>query len=116
VSPKGKAKSSMFNQPILSLDMNLAKQLKKMLEQSGASVTHLSKATKVPGQTIHNWIAGSKPRDLDQVKKVADHFKVSLDFLVYGEDEKIKSASPFKEHQDEINAGIFEVVLRRVKK
>lgn len=28
---------------------------------------------------------GQKPKDIDQVKRVADYFKVSLDELVFGE-------------------------------
>ena len=95
--------------------MKLAQQLKKLIQQNGTTVSNLSKSTKIPQQTIHNWVAGSKPRDLDQVKRVADHFNVSLDILVYGE-EKIKKTSPLSDHEDEINAGIFEVVLRRINK
>lgn len=106
----------MFNNPILSLDMKLAQQLKKLIQQNGTTVSNLSKSTKVPQQTIHNWLAASKPRDFDQVKKVADHFEVSLDQLVYGIEVKQKPTTPFDDVRDELNAGVFEVVLRRVKK
>lgn len=105
----------MFVQPIFSLDMKLAFQLKKLIQQQGTSITHLSKVTKVPQQTIHNWVAGSKPRDIDQVKKIAEHFKVSLDFLVYGIVSE-NPDTPFDTLKDEINAGVFEVILRKVKK
>ena len=115
MSQKGKANSSMFVQPNLGLDMKLSNQLKKLIQQSGTTITVLSKATKVPQQTIHNWISGSRPRDFDQVKKVAEHFKVTLDFLVYGIESE-KTSTPFDSLREEINAGVFEVVLRRVKK
>lgn len=115
MSPKGKVDSSMFNTPIFRLDMKLAQQLKKLIHQHGTTVSILSKSVKTPNQTIHNWLSGSKPRDLDQVKKVADHFKVSLDFLLYGIESE-KPTTPIEAFRDEINAGIFEVVLRRVKK
>ena len=96
--------------------MKLATQLKKLLQQNGATVTNLSKATGVATQTLHNWLSGSKPRDFDQTKKIADHFKVSLDFLIYGIETEFRTSSPLKDFDSEINAGIYEVVLRRVKK
>ncbi len=96
--------------------MILSKQLKKLLQQNGVSVTHLSKVTKVPSQTIFNWASGAKPRDFDQVKRIADHFNVTLDFLVYGVELKSSTSSPLKDFDSEINAGIYEVVLRRIKK
>jgi transcriptional regulator with XRE-family HTH domain len=96
--------------------MKLATQLKKLIQQNGISVTHLSKVTKVPGQTLHSWLSGSKPRDMDQLKRVSDHFRVSLDFLAYGIEPELRHASPLKDFDSEINAGIYEVVLRRVKK
>ena len=104
----------MLNNPILSLDMKLAQQLKKLLQSSGTKISVLSKSTRVPQQTIHNWLTGSKPRDLDQVKRIADHFEVSLDMILYGLESKNKSRSTIEDFQDEINAGIFEVVLRKV--
>ena len=100
----------------LGLDMKLAIQLKKLHQANGTTVAHLSKVTKVSNQTIFNWQAGSKPRDLDQVKKIADHFKVSLDYLVYGIEPEVRQNSPLNDFDSEINAGIYEVVLRRIKK
>ena len=108
--------SLMINFPIFSPDMNLAKQLKKLIQNSGITVTNLSKATNISGQTIHNWLAGSKPRDFDQVKRVADHFNLSLDELVYGESLKTKSISALEDQEENILAGVYEVILRRVKK
>ena len=96
--------------------MKLATQLKKLLQQNGVTVTNLSKSTGIATQTLHNWLAGSKPRDFDQTKKIADYFKVSLDFLVYGTEPEFRQSSPLKDFDSEINAGIYEVVLRRVKK
>ena len=93
-------------------DMELNKVLKKLLHERDIKVPQLSRATKVPIQTIHNWISGQKPRDVDQIQAVAKYFKVSLEYLLYGIECKPKSEL-FENYKDEINAGIFEVILRR---
>lgn len=105
--------------PITSIDMKLASRLRQQINGRGVSVTALAKATRIPAQTIHNWLAGSKPRDLDQVKRVADYFGVSVDDLAYGagtaKDESSQHSNPIRDFRDEINAGVFEVILRKVK-
>lgn len=94
-------------------DMELKSILKKLIKEKGITITHLAKATKVPLQTLHGWLQGSEPKNLHQVKRVADHLGVDLDYLCFGIKPKETQITDF---QEEINAGIFEVVLRRVKK
>lgn len=89
--------------------------LKRLIKDRGISITHLSRATKVPLQTLHGWLHGSEPKSIRQVKKVADYFEVDLDYLCFG--IKVKPAkNKIEEFQGEINAGVFEVVLRRITK
>lgn len=92
--------------------MILDKNLKKLLQKSGIKASDLSRAVGVSAKTIHNWLIGQKPRDIQQVKKVAEYFGVSLDYLCFGKTDPTTLDS----FQEEINAGVFEVVLRRVKK
>jgi predicted transcriptional regulator len=91
--------------------------LKKLIKDKGITITHLSRSTKVPLQTLHGWVNGSEPKNLRQVKAVADYLDVDLDYLCIGicpiEQGKNDLIQDFRE---EINAGIFEVVLRRIKK
>lgn len=100
--------------PTDNLLMQLGKVLKKKLHENNVKITDLSKATRVPVQTLHNWLTGQKPRDIDQVKRVADHFGVSLNYLCFGEIEKANK--DLSEFRDEILAGVFEVVIRRPRK
>jgi len=93
--------------------MILDKVLKDLLHKSDITVTQLARRTKVPRQTLDNWVAGQEPRSLKQVKVVAEYFEVSVDYLCFGQREKDRSIEDFG---NEINAGVFEVVLRRVKK
>lgn len=93
--------------------MQLKSILRQLLKERGISISNLSKATKVPQQTLHNWLSGTEPRSLSQVKKVADFLEVTLDYVCFGIEQSSKQK--IESYQDEINAGVFEVVLRRVK-
>lgn len=93
--------------------MELSKILKSLLEEQKISISKLSKETKVPVQTLHNWLSGMEPRSLRQVKLVAEHFDESIDFLCFG--VKKTSEPKLEQYTEEINAGKFEVVLRRIK-
>ncbi len=97
------------------LRMELKTVLKGLIKERGITIAHLSRATKVPIQTLHGWMQGSEPKSIRQVKSIADYLEVDLDFLCFGVKPKIQKAS-IEEFQDEINAGIFEVVLRRVSR
>lgn len=97
------------------LNMVIKTILKKLIKEKGLTITNLSRATKVPLQTLHGWLNGSEPKNLRQVKAVADYLEVDLDYLCFGIKPKI-SKSSLEEFSDEINAGVFEVVLRRIKK
>ena len=95
--------------------MELKSILKKTVNEKGISIAHLSRATKVPLQTLHGWLQGSEPKSIRQVKMVADYLEVDLDYLCFG--NKPKSVhNQIDIYKDEINAGVFEVVLRRVKR
>lgn len=94
--------------------MNLSSNLKILMDDSGISLVDLAKKTKVPKQTIHNWLSGADPKNIDQVKSVAEFFHLSIEELVYG--AKKKTSNGIKEYEEEINAGVFEVVLRRIRK
>lgn len=76
----------------------------------------LSKASKVPKQTLHNWLSGAEPRSVDQLKAVADVFDLTIEELCYGVKTQKPKHAHLDEYENEINAGVFEVVLRRVGK
>lgn len=95
--------------------MVLKSVLKSLIKSRGITIAHLSRATKVPLQTLHGWLNGSEPKSLRQVKSVADYLEVDLDYLCFGI-RPTDQTNKMEMLKDEINAGIFEVVLRRVKK
>jgi transcriptional regulator with XRE-family HTH domain len=113
VNPKGNSRSVDQASPIIRT-MKLDKQLKTLLRENDITVAQLARKAGVSAKTIYNWLEGQNPRDIGAVKKVADHFKVTLDFICYGT-EPIKTTSSFEQHLDEIHAGTYEVILRRPK-
>lgn len=64
--------------------INLSFQLKKMIDLTGLTVSELSRQSGVPKQTITDWLAGTEPRRISQVKKVANLLGVTVDELVFG--------------------------------
>ncbi len=88
--------------------------LKSLVKDRGITIAHLSRATKIPLQTVHGWLHGSEPKSVRQLKVVANYLEVDLDYLCFGVEPK--SSKTLEDHRDEINAGVFEVVLRRIKK
>ena len=92
----------------------LAKQLKILLKRDSITVINLAKATGLNTKTLYNYLDGRSPRNLDHIRILCAHFKVSSDELLFG----IKSTveKEFKDYEEEINAGKFEVILRRLRK
>lgn len=74
----------------------------------------LARASSTPKQTLADWLAGASPKDLRAVKRVADALSVSVDALCFV-DLQSSNLTEFERRFDEINAGRFEVVLRKIK-
>lgn len=95
--------------------MKLNEILTKLMKEADISPTKLSKATNVPLSTLHGWMQGIEPRSISQVKNIADFFGINIDYLCFGKDPFEDSNNPIIQYENEINAGTFEVVLRKVK-
>ncbi len=98
--------------------MLLVKNLSFLLERKNITLSLLSKNTGISVKTLHNWTTGQEPKKLTQVKLVAEYFNETIDRLCFEDIATTKNIkqNPIDEHRDEIRAGIFEVVLRPIKK
>lgn len=114
MEPNEKNINSRVNSSDFVIAMILHKQLKDLLRRNDMTVAQLSRATNISAKTIYQWLNGQKPRDISQVKRLADHFGVSVDFIAFGVQHKSKKE--FSDFLEEINAGQFEVILRKVRK
>ena len=99
----------------MNMELLLSDNLRRILSNLDWSVPKLAKKSGVPSTTIQNWAEGKPPRDMRQVKLVAEVLNISMDALCF-EDCGNKDLNPIEGYEDEINAGLFEVVLRRVRK
>ena len=93
-------------------DLHLSRMLASLIKRKGITITSLSRLTQVPLQTLHGWLQGNEPKSLRQVKKVADHLNVSLDYLCFGiEFLEINKMLIY----EQFNAGTFEVIFKKIK-
>lgn len=95
--------------------MNFKKQLSFYLDRKGIAASHLAKAVGVPKQSVSDWLAGSNPRGIKQVKKVADYFETSIDHLMFGVGGEKRSQGSIDFDSEDWISGVFEVKLRRIK-
>jgi transcriptional regulator with XRE-family HTH domain len=105
--------------PNLLKSMNLKKQLKFFLGLREISASQLAKRAGVPKQSLSGWLGGSNPRDVKQIKRVADALGTTVDNLLFGDGPNVD-----QQRITELDAllgegwisGLFEVRFRRVKK
>ncbi len=94
--------------------MNLKQNLKRILLDLDMTAAQLSRKAGAPKTTLAEWLSGSNPRDLSKVKQVADFLGLTVDSLCFGDGGVTEQ--PFEKHLDEIQAGVYEVILRKVTK
>lgn len=90
----------------------LRHQLKQLLNERHMRPIDLAREIGIAKQVISDWLAGSRPRNLEQVKIVADFFHISIDALCFG--SKNDALPPHQESKTVPMhlAGIFEINLR----
>jgi transcriptional regulator with XRE-family HTH domain len=93
--------------------MEFAKTLKTLIRQQASSVNELAREINVSPKTINDWLTGRTPRDLDAVKRCAEFFKVSVHFLLYGEEDKKNLIEELLE-KTELHTGLYEITVRKV--
>lgn len=93
--------------------MNLKFQLEYYLQRHSITPTMLARLAKVPRQNISNWLMNQKPKDVEQVKRVADVFQISLDHLLFG-NAKDSQTTVISDSKDWIT-GTFEIKIRKIK-
>lgn len=67
--------------------MKLSQTLKALLEQRGMTVRDLGRHVKLPESTIKTWLRGANPRSMEDVRACARFFDVSLEYLLFGEED-----------------------------
>lgn len=58
--------------------------LKRLLEKKEMRQSDLANAVGLPQSTFHDWVNGRSPRDLVFVRKIAEFFNVTFEYMVFG--------------------------------
>jgi len=99
--------------------MTLKKNLRLLIDRRGISATALARLVGVPKSSINEWLNGVEPRKLAHVKKVAEHFGVSVDALCFGQvdvtSDKVTSDALGVLMGDGVIKGRFDIIIKRVK-
>lgn len=99
--------------------MTLKKQLRFYLVLREMSASQLAKKSGVPKQSLSGWLSGNHPRNVTQVRMVADVLGTTVDNILFGEgqDEKQQRITELDALMGEQwISGLFEIRFRRVKK
>lgn len=58
----------------------------ELLDQSGKKTIDVARATGIPSSTFTDWKKGRSTPKQDKLKKIADFFNVSVDYIMTGEE------------------------------
>lgn len=94
--------------------MNLRNVLRELLEKERISITKLAKETDVPIQTIHGWLVGKNPSNANHLRKVAQFFKVTIHYLLFGEDDPFEKTLTTAELK-QIFSGDIRVTIHKLR-
>lgn len=64
--------------------LNLKRQLARFIRERSLTGAELARRSGVPKQSISDWLAGVRPRNIAQVKRIADTLGVGLTELCFG--------------------------------
>ncbi len=101
------------------MELNLKNQLRFFLDRREMTAAQLARKAGVPKQSLSGWLAGNNPRDVRQVKRVADTLETTVDHLMFGSGRGSGQEKPTELEAllgDGWVSGLFEVKFRRVRR
>ena len=96
----------------LNVEIKLKPILKALLADKHMTLRDLAKATGIKPSTLSGWKNGSSPRDLSELKLCAQYFNVSMDYLLFGEQNDQSSLEKLLTEQ--VFDGFLKVRIERV--
>lgn len=97
--------------------MKVKQNIAHFIEKSGLTASALARKTNLPKTTIANWLAGVAPRDLNQLKKLADYMNVTIDALTFQDlsNSEIQQINKMSDLENFFQ-GDFRISIQRLKK
>jgi transcriptional regulator with XRE-family HTH domain len=95
------------------MSTHIGKIFSQITKERRLTLKEISKATGVPATTLAEWQAGRTPKNPVQVRAVAKFLRVSMHFLLFGEEDGEEPIQ--KILKEEFFSGTFEISVKRVK-
>ena len=97
------------------MEIKIAKVLSRIMKERRLSIKELSKLSGVPTSTLHEWQNGRSPRDPVKAKKLADALGISLNQLLFDENDKNEVIQIQQILKEDVFSGVFEINIKRIK-
>lgn len=72
--------------------MSFHKNLKRLIFERDLKIGQVAKATGIKRTTLSDWLAGSKPRDLGDLRRLAQFFGLSLENMIFGGGNELRQS------------------------
>lgn len=83
----------------------------ELLKTHNVTRYQVSKATGVPQSSLSDWSKGKSKPKYENMKRIADYFGVSVDYLLGNTEEKEKPAAP-KDDEPEVKETLTDMAKR----
>lgn len=91
--------------------MKLDKVLRTLIDNEGTTLRKLSSKTGVPQATLSAYLAGGGSSKMEHILALAEHFDVSMEYLLFGEDRKTTTLEEM--FTEEVYSGWLKVKIER---
>jgi len=90
-------------------EIYLRTNLEFLIKRQGLTITKLAGLTGLPKQTIHNWLCGAIPKNLSQIKKLANLFNLLVDELCFTSliEQEQKNLENLSKHKKQLSDEIY---------
>lgn len=95
--------------------MSFKNTLNRLLSDRKMSVSEMSHQSGIPAKTIYHWLSGQQPRKMEHIFRVCDLFNISVEELFGRPRRDILKSLPAINMEQELRAGVYEVILRPVR-
>lgn len=96
------------------MNKGFGSNLEYLMKEKRVTARELARTLNVPYKTVQDWIAsGSRmPRNPEALKKLADYFSCSIEYLLFGEEKK----APIEDFLSSValHSGLYRITLERV--
>lgn len=96
--------------------MMFPKILEGLMQSNDLTIGKLSSELGVSKSTLHGYLQGASP-SLANLLRISEFFKVSVDYLIKGEEPQGNSLDPIEQFlKVQVHEGLYEVSIKKVVK